>query len=60
MTGVYTKRFTGSQLGINPYIIPAAYQPGVPFSAYNIEQQGQIAKQIYFGYWPNIINPGGG
>ena len=32
------------------------YDPGRSFSSYNIEQQGEYAKQIYFGKLPNNID----
>jgi hypothetical protein len=40
----------------DPYQV--TYQPGMAFSAYNIEQQGQLAVMIYRGRVPNIITGG--
>lgn len=40
----------------DPYQL--TYQPGLAFSAYNIEQQGQLAVRIYQGRVPNIITGG--
>lgn len=37
----------------NPYRF--TYIPGKPFDAYNIEQQAELARQIYFRVLPNII-----
>ncbi|MGI9286345.1 MAG: hypothetical protein ACR2P1_13225 [Pseudomonadales bacterium] len=37
----------------NPYRF--SYVPGKPFDAYNLEQQAEVARQIYFGRLPNII-----
>jgi hypothetical protein len=31
------------------------YVPGKPFEAYNLEQQAEVARHIYFGLLPNII-----
>jgi hypothetical protein len=32
------------------------YDPNLPFSSYNIEQQGEIARGVYFGRYPNNID----
>lgn len=37
----------------DPYDV--AYEPGKPFVAYNIEQQGELAVMIYRGLIPNIV-----
>lgn len=46
--------YYGSFKLYNPYAF--TYDSSRAFSSYNIEQQGDIAKGIYFGRYPNNID----